>query len=272
MNKKISKKKSGFSLIELSIVLIIIGLLIAGITGGASLIKSSELRTIMSEARAYAVSVNAFYTQFNAYPGDYGTSVGGVSTALGDADGTIEYYSSATPSGGTKSEGAAAWIHLRYSGIIDNLPASISLIDVSSAAPTFGSSSTSGANAPISKVKSAGWHFDYRTITEGSVNAAANQNVLVYTGTGVITTSASASNTLVNGSNLIAGALIGSDALSIDAKLDDGYANSGKIRGVGVNSNGSSCYSASTSANVTYTTTSATSKVCGFTYQVDINS
>ena len=64
MKKTFSSKKSAFSLIELSIVLIIIGLLIAGITGGASLIKSSELRSVMGEARGYAVSVLRLHVGF----------------------------------------------------------------------------------------------------------------------------------------------------------------------------------------------------------------
>ena len=59
----------GFSLIELSIVLIIIGLLVAGITGGASLIKSAELRAVMSEVRNYQTAVNAYYTATGKLPG-----------------------------------------------------------------------------------------------------------------------------------------------------------------------------------------------------------
>ena len=59
----------GFSLIELSIVLIIIGLLVAGITGGASLIKSAELRAVMSEIRNYQTAVNAYYTAAGKLPG-----------------------------------------------------------------------------------------------------------------------------------------------------------------------------------------------------------
>lgn len=269
MKKNFSKKKSAFSLIELSIVLIIIGLLIAGITGGASLIKSSELRAAMSEARGYAVAVNAFFTQFNSLPGDYNVTVGGVSGAAGDADNQIEYFSGATLSATvTHSEAAAAWIHLRYAAVIDNLPGTIALINESTTAPTFGTSSVAGSNAPSSRTRNNGWTFDYRTLTEGN-NTAANQNVVVLTGNPL--TGATTVNTLVNGTNVAAASLIGSDALSIDAKIDDGVANLGRIRGLNpVSTTG--CYLAASNAAATYITTSATSKVCALTYQVDVNS
>jgi len=65
---KINTNK-GFSLIELSIVLIIIGLLVAGITGGASLIKSAELRSTITEVRNYQTAVNAYYTAVGRLPG-----------------------------------------------------------------------------------------------------------------------------------------------------------------------------------------------------------
>jgi len=274
MKKTFSQKKSAFSLIELSIVLIIIGLLIAGITGGASLIKSSELRSVMGEARGYAVAVNAFYTQFNALPGDYGTAVGGVSGTAGDGDNTIEYYSS-----GSLSESAFAWIHLRYSGTIDNLPSAIALV-AATTSPTFGTSSTTSANAPSSKIKNAGWAFDYRAFTEGN-NTAANQNVVVLTGT-IGAPATAGANTLLGASNLATASLVGSDALSIDAKIDDGLANLGKVRGVNPASPattpattataGGSCYTYSATAAATYITTSSSSKVCALSYQVDVNS
>jgi len=104
MKKTFSSKKSAFSLIELSIVLIIIGLLIAGITGGASLIKNSELRAAASEARGYQVAVTGFYSLYNQLPGDYAKAVSGstiyaaavstTSTLSDGENGKIQYYSS----------------------------------------------------------------------------------------------------------------------------------------------------------------------------------
>ncbi len=254
MKRTSSKKRSAFSLIELSIVLIIIGLLVAGITGGASLIKSSELRSVMGEARGYAVAVNAFFNQFNAYPGDYGVTVGGVSDALGDADSRIEYYSGEVPSGGTRSESAAAFVHLRYSGTIDNLPATIALVEATTV-PTFGTSANSGSNAPSSKSRGNGWLFDY--------NTTSTQNVAVFTGTGVAV-AAGSTNTLVNGTSITAAALIGADLLSIDAKLDDGVSTAGKVRGIDPVSQ--TCIS-----GTGYITSSGTTKICAFSFQIDVS-
>ncbi len=252
MTKTFSSKKSAFSLIELSIVLIVIGLLIAGITGGASLIKSSELRSVMGEARSYAVGVNAFYTQYNALPGDYATVIG--NSYAGNGDSKIQYYNSATHGAAlTGSESANAWVVLRTIGAIDGISSAVPLIATTS--PTFGS--TSAANAPSSKVKSSGWAFDYRAIAAEN----SEQNVVVLTSTiGTPTTT----NTLVNGTNVATAAITPSDALSIDAKIDDNVPNTGKVRGL--NAGGLNCYA--TSAYTTATTT----KTCGLTYQVDVNS
>ncbi|MES2962227.1 MAG: prepilin-type N-terminal cleavage/methylation domain-containing protein [Pseudomonadota bacterium] len=263
MKKTFSSKKSAFSLIELSIVLIIIGLLIAGVTGGASLIKSSQLRSVMGEARGYAVAVNAFYSQFNGLPGDFPTAIG--STVGGDNDGTIEYYAAATLAG---SESSNAWAALRTIGAVD----SISLTPViASTNPTFGA--TSAANAPSSKIQSAGWVFDYRTYTEGAVGTAANQNVVILTATITGTAGANATTPIL-GTNISVAAIPGSDALSIDSKIDDGKANAGKVRGinpaVGIAATGT-CYAYSSSVNSDYLTTS-TSKTCALSYQVDVNS
>ena len=59
-----------FSLIELSIVLIIIGLLVAGITGGKSLIENAKNRALINEIRGWKQAVNAFYLLKNRLPGD----------------------------------------------------------------------------------------------------------------------------------------------------------------------------------------------------------
>ncbi len=85
-NKKISKALA-FSLIELSIVLIIIGLLVAGVTGGASLINSAKQRSYINEVKNYSQAVNVFYAVRNRLPGD------------SDGDGYFGQYSGDSYSG-----------------------------------------------------------------------------------------------------------------------------------------------------------------------------
>ncbi len=282
MKKTFSSKKSAFSLIELSIVLIIIGLLIAGVTGGASLIKSSELRAAISEARGYAVAVNGFFSQYNALPGDYTVAIAGSSHAGSTNGGNskIQYFASDTSS--FSSESVVAWNQLIATGTLD------STLSLTYTAVT--TAQTVGTMMPASKIKFAGWHFDYRNnvgaannyesatgTAEGAAAAAANQNVVVLT---PATLAASSDATLVNGEVNIAyttdgvGALTGPDALSIDTKVDDGFANAGRVRGLnpGTYDSTNGCYNTSANSNSSYIVSSGTNKVCNLTFQVDVNS
>ncbi len=60
-----------FSLIELSIVLIIISLLVAGITGGKSLIESAKVHSFYSSLNNYKQAFNTFYVSHGRFPGDF---------------------------------------------------------------------------------------------------------------------------------------------------------------------------------------------------------
>jgi len=60
----------GFTLIELSIVLIIISLIVGGIVGGRSLIKAAELNAVISDINKYKTAYNTFKDQYDAVPGD----------------------------------------------------------------------------------------------------------------------------------------------------------------------------------------------------------
>ncbi len=280
MKKTFFAKKSAFSLIELSIVLIIIGLLIAGVTGGASLIKSSELRAAISEARGWSTAVNGFYNQFNAFPGDYSVPLGSTVGAVGNGNSRIEAFTTSANPGGDASaaancaaagvagtvsgtfrgcsfEDSVAWTQLRNAGVIDTNVVS---------APTVNTtwSATFGTTNPGSKIKSSGWVFDYGSGTAAALqNVQTGQNVVVLTG--APTGAPGATDSFVNGAGKVTAAITPADALSIDTKVDDGVANAGRIRGVnpaGV----AGCFS-----SATYTTTETTKK-CAISYQVDLNS
>ena len=63
-------RPQGFSLVELSIVLVILGLLTGGILAGQSLIRASELRAATAEYQRYATSIQSFRDKYMALPGD----------------------------------------------------------------------------------------------------------------------------------------------------------------------------------------------------------
>ena len=70
MKKYFQKLKQGFSLIELSIVLVIMSLLTASIVGSTSLIRSAKINSIITQWHDWEVSVHTFRIIKNQLPGD----------------------------------------------------------------------------------------------------------------------------------------------------------------------------------------------------------
>jgi prepilin-type N-terminal cleavage/methylation domain-containing protein len=61
---------AGFTLIELSIVLVIIGLIVGGVLTGQDLIRAAEVRATISQIEKYNTAVNTFYGKYDALPGN----------------------------------------------------------------------------------------------------------------------------------------------------------------------------------------------------------
>lgn len=69
MTKRLQTEK-GFTLVELAIVLVIVGLLIAGILKGQELITNSQITSTISQIEGIGGAVNTFKQKYGAYPGD----------------------------------------------------------------------------------------------------------------------------------------------------------------------------------------------------------
>lgn len=63
--------RQAFSLIEMTIVLTIIGVIFTGVTIGQKLIKNNQLNQVISEVRLHHSNMDIFKLKFAAYAGDY---------------------------------------------------------------------------------------------------------------------------------------------------------------------------------------------------------
>ena len=66
----IKDQEDGFTLIELSIVLIIIGLVVGGVLVGQDLIRASQIRATVSQIEKYNTAVHTFQSKYGGIPGD----------------------------------------------------------------------------------------------------------------------------------------------------------------------------------------------------------
>lgn len=113
--------KQGFSLIELSIVIVILGLLVGGILAGRSLIEAAEKRKMAANIKSYETAAIAFKEQYGALPGDLNNATEywlaeDPDVANGNANGAIA--SGGATVVGSKRENLQLWKHLALAGLI----------------------------------------------------------------------------------------------------------------------------------------------------------
>ena len=103
------RRQTGFTLIEIAIVLVIIGLLLGGVLKGQELITSARVRNLISQQDGIKAAYFGFLDRFRALPGDYSqasTNIANVAAgANGNGNGQIRTVSWATPSTNTSRRG-----------------------------------------------------------------------------------------------------------------------------------------------------------------------
>jgi prepilin-type N-terminal cleavage/methylation domain-containing protein len=86
---RMTKKQGGFTLVEIAIVLVIVGLLLAGVLKGQELIENSRIKAIANEMKSVQAAYNGYIDRYKAIPGDEAlaamTARGWVTTAAGAA-------------------------------------------------------------------------------------------------------------------------------------------------------------------------------------------
>ncbi len=110
------RKQTGFTLIEIAIVLVIIGLLLGGVLKGQELIQSARVRNLISLQDGVKAAFFGFQDRFRALPGDYAAAMANINNATvnGDGDGQIELAG-----GVVAREDIAVWEHLSRAGFIN---------------------------------------------------------------------------------------------------------------------------------------------------------
>jgi prepilin-type N-terminal cleavage/methylation domain-containing protein len=119
-------KQAGFTLVEIAIVLVIIGLLLGGVLKGQELITQAKIKNIAADMNGVAAAVYAYQDRYKAYPGeDQGAARWGVAAtvsaaATGGGNGQIDgFFDSATAT----DESLIFWEHIRRAGLISGDPA-----------------------------------------------------------------------------------------------------------------------------------------------------
>lgn len=114
------KKQSGFTLIELAIVLVIIGLLLGGVLKGQELINSAKVKNMAADFKNTQVYIYGYQDKYKAIPGDDPAAstrnAGAVTATTGGTvgNGLIQgEWDSVT----TTDESFLFWQHVRLAGL-----------------------------------------------------------------------------------------------------------------------------------------------------------
>jgi len=235
-----NSSNKAFTLIELSIVLIIISLIVGGVVSGKSLIRSAEIRSVISEYSTYQTAYNSFIMQYDSIPGDMANASEYWPGVAADGNGNGRNYV-------FSSEGVNAWHHLSLAELVNGA--------YPGGAAAFGINSIVGVTVPDSGMKNRGWSLLDTGMLHGRQGMALGFMIpKAWPGSIYYPFGAS---------------LIPKDAISIDKKFDDGNPRSGLLYiGTGIGSsnilNGPLCVS-----NVGVMNLSATTVECGLAFWLE---
>jgi hypothetical protein len=71
LNSARKERVYGFSLIELSIIIVLLGLVVGSVIGGKSLLNQARLNSVIRDWKTHQAAINAFRSQYNYMPGDF---------------------------------------------------------------------------------------------------------------------------------------------------------------------------------------------------------
>ncbi len=272
--------RRAFSLVELSIVLVVLGLLTGGILTGQSLIRAAELRSVSADLSRYQAAVLAFRDRYMELPGDMpnATSFWGAAdngdgegsdcftvdtttlsdpkkTCNGGGDGAIDYPKNAAGIW-TNGERFHAWNQLANAGLVEG----------SYTGKTDSTSNdfylTAGKNMPASKMSNG--LYDLNSMSPSPAGGASGHylgnasNVNPGLGGHYITFRPSTGATPP---------LTPEEAWNVDAKIDDGSPGLGSVQSYKKTSEYPDCVTSDFIATAAYDF-SQTDKKCALLFRM----
>ena len=197
-----TRKHSGFTLVEIAIVLVIIGLLLGGILKGQELINSAKVKNLAQDFRGIPLYIYGYQDKFKSVPGDDATAsthvAGAVNATTGGTlgNGIIEGNWDST----TKTdESFLFWQHVRLAGLAAG-PTDLGTVTDATSALAFLPKNAEGGQVGV---ESGSAHY-----------------IKDATGTG-----------FMPGTYVVCSkAILGKFAKQLDTQMDDGNAQTGSMR------------------------------------------
>jgi len=230
--------QAGFTLIELSIVLVIIGLIVGGVLVGQDLVSAAGARATITQIEKYNQAVNTFRGKYNVLPGDmdgvaavnFGFAQRSGIAGQGNGDGIIQGVCGASCWSAVavgQGETSAFWSDLTYAnGLNINLiegsyPLGITGLMALTSTPGPLPNITGSAIAnylPPAKIGRGNYIYIWCC---GNLSTGSNN----YFGISAISAIGTVNNWEVHSTP----ALTIKEAYSIDTKMDDGLPQSGRV-------------------------------------------
>lgn len=198
---KMKGKQTGFTLIEIAIVLVIVGLLLGGILKGQELINSTKVKNLATDFKNIPVYIYGYQDKFRALPGDDAAATthvtGGTGTANGDGNGVIAGAWDTTTNA---DESCQFWQHVRLAGLA---PGTTTVDCASGTAGSFVPKNSEGGRLGIQSVSG------FTTITRNTAGVAS----------------------LMTGAYVVCSAgILGKFVKQLDTTLDDANTDTGSVR------------------------------------------